>query len=505
MPSKLRKAIGAVKDHTSISLAKVINSATPNLEVAVLKATSHDEVPIDERYVNEILLLISTNKSHASAGATAISRRIARTRNWIVAVKTLTLVLRISQSGDHHFPHHILRSSKTLNLSTFRDDSTPGAWDFTAFVRTFALYLDDRLDCFLAGKFLRRRPRSNSPVRDMKPLVLLDRISCWQKLLDRAIGTRPTGVAKTNRLVKISLYAVVRESFDLYRDVSDGLALLLDSFFHLQYQSCVSAFQACVKASKQFEELCSFYTLCKSIGVGRPSEYPSVQKISNELIETLQEFLKDQVSFSAGNGRSPAPQLHLSPPERSTERDSDIRSSLGDIITSPSVSLDHEPCMEQTQREDSVSEVETYLVSFDDDEQQKDENTVESNESWELELVEAANPIVQNGFDPSSLNGFELHHNNPFLEDTTEITAGGIYSPVPTFEAPPTFCAETGYEKMAAIQNEDDLFGSCSFEFCSSVAADEQLFSASGNQQNLLYEQQQWLSQQNKIIAKHIT
>ncbi|KAH0984037.1 hypothetical protein GBA52_011214 [Prunus armeniaca] len=120
------------------------------------------------------------------------------------------------------------------------------------------------------------------------------------------MATTPTGAARTNRLVLISLYAIVQETYDLYRDISDGLALLLDSFFQLQYQSCVNAFHACVKASKQFEELSAFYGTCKSLGVGRTSEYPSVQKISDELLETLQEFLKDQASFP-----SRSPPTHL--------------------------------------------------------------------------------------------------------------------------------------------------------------------------------------------------
>ncbi|CAI9090229.1 OLC1v1024957C1 [Oldenlandia corymbosa var. corymbosa] len=315
MSSKLKKAIGAVKDQTSISLAKVASNNTSNLEVAVLKATTHDDLPIEERYVYEILQLVSSNKAYAAACARALGKRIGRTRNWIVALKSLMLVLRIFQDGDPYFPREILhamkRGAKILNLSSFRDDSNSSPWDFTAFVRTFALYLDERLDCFLTGKLQRRythkvreasghrNRRSNEPVRDMKPTMLLDRISYWQRLLERAIATKPTGAAKTNRLVQICLYAIVQESFDLYKDISDGLALLLDSFFHLQYQNCVSAFQTCVKASKLFEELSAFYALCKSIGVGRTSEYPSVQTISEELIETLQEFLKDQSSFPA--------------------------------------------------------------------------------------------------------------------------------------------------------------------------------------------------------------
>ncbi|XP_059663906.1 clathrin coat assembly protein AP180 [Cornus florida] len=330
MPSKLQKAIGAVKDQTSISLAKVSNNNSSNLEVCVLKATTHDDIPIDERYVSEILQLVSSDKTYAASCARAIGKRIGRTRNWIVALKSLMLVLRIFQDGDPYFPREVLhamkRGAKILNLSSFRNDSNSSPWDFTAFIRTFALYLDERLDCFLTGKLQRRynnrdrelvnhrsTRRGNEPVRDMKPAMLLDRISYWQRLLDRAIATQPTGASRNNRLVQVSLYAVVQETFDLYKDISDGLALLLDSFFHLQYQSCVHAFQTCVKASKQFEELSVFYTLCKTIGVGRTSEYPSVQTISNELVETLQEFLKDQSSFPA-TGKSPNRPLLLPAP-----------------------------------------------------------------------------------------------------------------------------------------------------------------------------------------------
>ncbi|KAM3382831.1 clathrin coat assembly protein like [Capsicum galapagoense] len=351
MPSKLKKAIGAVKDQTSISLAKVASNTSSTLEVAVLKATTHDDVPINDRYVQEVIKLVSSNKAYAAACARAIGKRIGRTRNWIVALKSLMLVLRIFQDGDPYFPREVLhamkRGAKILNLSSFRDDSNSSPWDFTAFIRTFALYLDERLDCFLTGKLQRRynyrerenstshyrttghnRRRGDEPVRDMKPVMLLDKISYWQRLIERAIATRPTGAAKTNRLVQIALYAVVTESFDLYKDISDGLALVLDSFFHLPYQSCVNAFQTCVKAAKQFEEISAFYSVCKTIGVGRTSEYPSVQTISEELIETLQEFLKDQSSFPA-HTQSKSHLLLQGPPGVSTRTTSSKRDSYG--------------------------------------------------------------------------------------------------------------------------------------------------------------------------------
>ncbi|KAK4369368.1 hypothetical protein RND71_013160 [Anisodus tanguticus] len=214
MPSKLKKAIGAVKDQISISLAKVASNTSSTLEVAVLKATTHDDVPVDERYIHE---------------------------DW-----------------------------ENSNYSRSSSDSS---------------------------RSRRCRSRTNEAIREMKPPMLLDKISYWQRLLEREIATRPTGAAKTNFLVQAALYAMVQESLDLYKDISDGLAVVLDSFFHLPYQTCVTAFQTCVKAAKQFEEINTFYSFCKSVGVGRTSEYPSVQTITEELIESLQEFLKDQSSF----------------------------------------------------------------------------------------------------------------------------------------------------------------------------------------------------------------
>ncbi|XP_030544359.1 clathrin coat assembly protein AP180-like [Rhodamnia argentea] len=324
MSSKLKKAIGAVKDQTCKSLAKVSNTNATTLEIAVLKATLHDEVLMEELYMDEILQLVASNKVYAATCSPSASARPG-TGSWR---SSLMLVLWIFQDGDPYFPREVLHTmkhgGKILNLSSFREHSNLSPWDHTTYIWIFALYVDERLDCFLMGKLQRRvanRRRENEQlvnrratepiIRSMKPGMLLDRISHWQRLLERAIATRPTGLAEGNNLVQISLHAIVRESFDLYRDVSDGLALLLDSFFQLQYQTCVNAFQTSIKASKQFEELSSYCSLCKTLGVRRKtSEYPSMQKMSGKLIETLREFLKDQDSFLA-SGRMSSPHMPL--------------------------------------------------------------------------------------------------------------------------------------------------------------------------------------------------
>ncbi|KAM7492376.1 hypothetical protein LguiA_035297 [Lonicera macranthoides] len=333
--------------------------------------------------------------------------------------------------------------------------------------------------------------------------MLLDKISFWQRLLERAIGTRPTGSAKTNRLVQICLYAVVQESFDLYKDISDGLALLLDSFFHLQYHSCVIAFQTCVKASKQFEELSAFYSLCKSIGVGRTSEYPSVQNISEELIETLQEFLKDQSSFPV---RSPARALAL-PAGLSSGRDftydgseySYSESSTGryseGVTEYGSQSTSLEDLISATESGRNLHNISIDLEDYSDQFEKKSQrdDTFRVSDTGSTHSLPVSNSMV----DLVSLDDWPA--NEEQATTTTDFGATfpantDIFSSAPTFQATPTFSAQN-QNHTSGLQNENDPFG---------AFGSEQLLNGSMNQQILLQEQQLWLQQQNKIIAKHM-
>ncbi|MCO5562249.1 hypothetical protein L7F22_015874 [Adiantum nelumboides] len=147
---KLRRAIGSVKDQTTISLAKVAGAIAPELEVSLVKATSHDKCSVEEKHVQEVIFLSSTSRAYTMACVTHLSRRLSRTQNWIVAVKTLMLIHRLLREGDRFFQDELFRESRAgghiLNLSGFQDDSVSCGWEYSAFVRTYALYLDELLD-----------------------------------------------------------------------------------------------------------------------------------------------------------------------------------------------------------------------------------------------------------------------------------------------------------------------------------------------------------------------
>ncbi|KAI5403736.1 hypothetical protein KIW84_051051 [Lathyrus oleraceus] len=312
--STIRKAIGAVKDQTSIGIAKVASNMAPELEVAIVKATSHDEDPASEKYVREILNLMSYSRGYVNACVLAVSKRLGKTRDWIVALKALILVHRLMNEGTVIFQEEILyatrRGTRLLNMSDFRDEAHSSSWDHSAFVRTYAMYLDQRLELMLFDRKTNvggsgggsgsggggddRRIVTVTPLRDMKPERIFGKMGHLQRLLDRFLSCRPTGLAKNSRMVLVALYPLVKESFQLYADICEVLAVLLDKFFDMEYPDCVKAFDAYASSAKQIDELITFYNWCKDSGLARSSEYPEVQRITSKLLETLEEFVRDR-------------------------------------------------------------------------------------------------------------------------------------------------------------------------------------------------------------------
>lgn len=337
--STIRKALGAVKDQTSISIAKVSSAIAPELDVAVVKATSHEDEPANEKYMREIISLTTFNRPNLSACVTAVSRRLNKTRDWIVAVKTLILVHRLLVDGDRGFHEEILyatrRGTRILNMSDFKDEAHSASWDHSSFVKAYALYLDQSLECALfqqkqksgtggrddpyerergssyysdgdygreaRDRDRRRDDRDKKPeisIREMKIEAVLEKIRQLQKVMDRFLACRPVGRAKNSRMILVAVYPIVRENFQLYADICEVLAVLADQFPNLDYDNSRKAFDAYAIAAKQINELLGFYGWCKDIGIARSSEYPEVKRISDRLLDTLEEMMRDKAGIA---------------------------------------------------------------------------------------------------------------------------------------------------------------------------------------------------------------
>ncbi|XP_062178500.1 putative clathrin assembly protein At5g57200 isoform X3 [Phragmites australis] len=152
-----RKAYGALKDSTKVGLAN-FNSEYKDLDIAIVKATNHVECPPKERHLRRILFATSANCPRADVAYSicTLARRLSKTKNWIVALKTLIVIHRLLREGDGTFRDDFLTYSyrgNILQIPQFQDDSSPLAWDCSAWVRTYALYLDERVECFRVLKY----------------------------------------------------------------------------------------------------------------------------------------------------------------------------------------------------------------------------------------------------------------------------------------------------------------------------------------------------------------
>ncbi|KAJ8640552.1 hypothetical protein MRB53_017246 [Persea americana] len=577
-PSTIRWAIGAMKDQASIGLAKVSSSMVPEMEVAIIRATSHDDDPAQDKHIRQILFLSSSSRAHISTCVSSVARRLSKTRDWIVALKSLMLLHRLLVDGDPYFHHELHHSTnprtatRLLNLSDFRDESHSNSWDESAFIRAYSLYLDQRLQCMLCeikqsrdygdgdrrgssdsnyrdtnsrpfvanyreSKFRepnRRSPNSNyreldsyrdmhsrpsnsnyreldsnkglnsrqpnsnyrdsdsnyresdshrdhsnyrefysyrdhnsrppnpnfrdpncqssnsnhgefdpyesygnatdsqqrpvTPLRDMKTERILGRLQQLQLLLDRMLLCQPTGTAKTTRMVLVALYPVVKESFQLYADICEVLALLLDRFFDMDYPDCVKAFEAYSWVAKQIEELILFYGWCKDLGVVRWSEYPEVQRVSEKMLQTLEEFVRDHGRRKPDSPKKEEKEIAvveeddpvldsfsikaLPPPENYNEREEETENTAkieeeteADLLNLKENSITHE---EQTNM------LALALFSTDGSSSySKTEPQVQEGEKldWELALVESASKLPKQRaslggeLDPLLLNG----------------------------------------------------------------------------------------------------
>ncbi|GAB2287470.1 hypothetical protein Dimus_021846 [Dionaea muscipula] len=318
-----RRAIGVVKDHTSIGLAIVNNSSNSlsDLEVAIVKATRHQEYPAEEKYIKEILSLTTYSHQYIGACVNTICRRLNKTKNWVVALKTLMLIQRLLQEGDPAYEQEIFfatrRGTRLLNLLDFQDTSRSDSWDYSAFVRTYSLYLDERLEYRMQGRRRKHKvcvysyeeedylngaasglwgARSTPPTKDMKIEQVLSKMQHLMQLLERFLATRPTGRAKHNRIIIVALYPVMKESFHIYYETTDILNILIDKFMELDIPQCVKVYEIFCRVSKQFDELHAYYNWGKDVGIARTSEYPEVERISPKKLELMDQFIRDKAA-----------------------------------------------------------------------------------------------------------------------------------------------------------------------------------------------------------------
>ncbi|CAH1431435.1 unnamed protein product [Lactuca virosa] len=310
-----RKAYGALKDQTKVGLAHV-NSDFKDVDVAIVKATNHVECPPKERHIRKILAYTSAVRPRADVQYClhALARRLAKTRNWTVALKTLIVIHRTLREGDPTFREELVnfqQRGRVLQLANFKDDSSPIAWDCSAWVRTYGLFLEERLECFRVLKYdieAEKIPRlaqgqenkGYSRTRDLESEELLEQLPALQQLLYRLMGCRPEGAAVGNYLIQYALALVLKESFKIYCAVNDGIINLIDKFFEMPRHEAIKALDIYKRAGQQAGSLSDFYDVCKRLELARNFQFPVLREPPQSFLATMEEYIREAPRLVSG-------------------------------------------------------------------------------------------------------------------------------------------------------------------------------------------------------------
>ncbi|XP_015060075.1 putative clathrin assembly protein At5g35200 [Solanum pennellii] len=291
-----RKAFGALKDSTMVGMAKV-NSEYKKLDVAILKATNHIEVMPKEKHVQTFFNAISCNRPRADVGYClhTLAKRLAKTHTWQVALKALVVIHRAMREVDISFLQELINYSAhrghLLNLTHFKDDSSANAWGYSTWIRSYALYLEEYLDCYCLVKFDFQRERKR--MKELNTPTLIETVPCLQKLLSRLFDCQPKGAAQYNFLIQHALSIVAAESASLYVAIADGMLNLVDKFFEMQRHDAVRALEIYRRAGDQAVKLSEFFEICRNLDFGRGQKYVKIEKPPESFILAMEEYLTD--------------------------------------------------------------------------------------------------------------------------------------------------------------------------------------------------------------------
>lgn len=294
---KLRLAIGTVKDHASIGKSMIYNhegKGYSNIEVAVVRATGHDNVSIEDKHIHEILFLASNLPGSIPFLAERISRRLGKTRDCVVALKTLLLIHRLLRGGNRYFEQQLrcAHVSGHLQISFhcfLRNSSDPSF----CFLNNYAAYLEERIGWVInqAGKLepvISQGDQLEFRCYDEKSVDMVFRkLPKCQVFIDRVLDCSPFDILPSDNLAQAAMSNILKESFQVYKKFCECVAALVNMFFDLTRPARALACQILKRASQQSQELQDLYKNCKQIIENKNLEYPLVQVITMDHVLAL--------------------------------------------------------------------------------------------------------------------------------------------------------------------------------------------------------------------------
>ncbi|KAK9106742.1 hypothetical protein Syun_022753 [Stephania yunnanensis] len=294
MNRRFRQAYTALKEHSYMIYAKIPKlEGHCDLDLIVIKATSPDDLPLSEKYIYELLKLLSFSPSSQRAFVLSFTRRFGKTQCWRVAIKCLLLLHRLLRLFPENsgFKTDLVwsRSNGLISLAPcrFRDSSSSFSDDYTAFIHSYAYFLDETLmNCLSLD-----RDNEQTSVKDEATWSSSRALATIPRPYRTSSSVLPYGPAARHHLIRCATQLILRDSFIYYTAFRRDIGLVLDNLLQMQYRCCISAFGIYKRAATQTNRLSEFYEACKAMHLCGVYEYPLVDRIPQIHVQALESFL----------------------------------------------------------------------------------------------------------------------------------------------------------------------------------------------------------------------
>jgi len=162
--TKLKDLIGMMKDKASQGKAAILSQRAT---LSLLRATSQDSfTPPTSKHLSTLLTAGDVSRATASAAMELLMDRLQSTQSSAVALKCLIAVHYVLKRGSFIMRDQLPYSGggrNYLNLSKFRDRSSPVCWELSSWVRWYAKHVEQLLWASrIVGFFLGVEAQENS-------------------------------------------------------------------------------------------------------------------------------------------------------------------------------------------------------------------------------------------------------------------------------------------------------------------------------------------------------
>ncbi|CAJ1932783.1 unnamed protein product [Sphenostylis stenocarpa] len=301
------KATGALKDRYSIWVAKLSPSGpcrNPDLEMVIIKATSHDEQCMDYKNVQRVFKWLRTSPLYIKPLLYTLTMRMEKTRSWVVAIKGLMLI-----HGVFCFDLPAVKNLGRLpfDLSHFSDRhiNPKKAWVFNAFVRSYFNYLDQKSTFVRMEAMKETKPGSKE--KEESVMEELQSLEKFLDLIDLLLQVKPRNPHMNVVLILEAMDCVMDEILELYGKFCDRVHRVVSRIIDMGgKEEARVGLDVVSKAESQGSKIKTYFNFCRKIGVLNGSECPEILKVDEKDIGELlrirdEEKMEDKNSDNSKN------------------------------------------------------------------------------------------------------------------------------------------------------------------------------------------------------------